>query len=219
MDEEEENLDEEEENPLGRWDVRVLAPLGAMYVASMVRFYMQDPTALVSWQLPELSTLLAGANMPKVELFTWPTAALMSYLGKTDQKKNPMLTRGVIFTGAWVAVLVKSQQRVVGENDELGFIVSCMFLVLVAVNISMDGPCVVDVHPAVLTAASIGTWCSAKVLGDVVAPQAWMTSMIWPLGQHFLLVGFLGLNSALPAKASQVRPSLASNEMSEITLC
>lgn len=220
--------EEQEENPLGwrpihwgpiDWDVSVLAPLGAMYVVSMARFYMQEPDALPSWQLPELSTLLAGANVPEVEHFTWTTAALMSYLGKTDRKKHPRLTWAVIFTGAWLALLVKSQERIVGKNDELGFVVSCMVLVLVAVKISMDGPRVVDVHPAILTAASIGIWCSAQVLGDLVAPQAWLTLVVWPLGQHVLLVGLLALNSALPAKESQVHPSLASNEMSEITLC
>jgi len=217
--------DSTREVPVQRLDWAVLAPLGAMYLSSLARFYLKEPDALVSWQVPHFSMLLAGAHMARVEFGTWAFAALMSLLAKveppTGHKKIPMLHWIVPFMVAWGAVLWKSQQHVVGAAGDIQYLASCAALVAAAVQLSTIGTRVVSVHPAVLTAACVGAWCSVKVLGDTLAPEAWLTSVIWPLGEHCLLLGLLVLNSAMPAKLpkNDIGQLAEGSELAHVILC
>jgi len=217
--------DSTREVPVQRLDWAVLAPLGAMYLSSLARFYLKEPDALVSWQVPHFSMLLAGAHMAKVEFGTWAFAALMSLLAKveppTGHEKIPMLHWIVPFMVAWGAVLWKSQQHVAGAAGDIQYLASCAALVAAAVQLSTIGTRVVSVHPAVLTAACVGAWCSVKVLGDTLAPEAWLTSVIWPLGEHCLLLGLLVLNSAMPAKLpkNDIGQLPEGSELAHVILC
>jgi len=205
-------------------DFGVLAPLGIMYLSSVVSFYVKDPAALASWQIPHFVTLVAGSHVPHVEVSCWAFSAFLSLVGRATppqgHQRVQVLHWVVPFMAAWVAVLSKSQLHEVGSSGDVDFHLSCAALVGVALMLATRSPQVFHTNPAVLTIACISVWCSVKVLGDTIAPDAWLTSAAWRLGQHALLLGLLLLNSAMPPKVSQHGDcqSLADTELAEVIL-
>jgi len=212
-----------EEAPVTRLDLAVIAPLGVMYLTGMVRFYLKEKDALATWQIPSVPTLLAGAHTPTLEMGTWSLAAVMSLLARVtapsmERARTELLSWAVPFVSAWVVLLWKSQQLERGDTE---FLVSCAALVGVAVKLSTIGPGLAVDPAAALIAACTCTWFTVKVLAESVAPEAWLTSAVWPLGQHCLMIGLLLLNSASSSKVCRNgrRPLSEGHEMAEVILC